>query len=157
MDFLKIGPGFGVGASAAARLARARIPRAIFGARRPILWHAFASKNHTQSKRIAHRNAVGKASGNAQRPRCRNGALRKCTRQRRTASKIHGRSLRDSAVCSMFEIQPDHRDERSRSRSAGAHIYLFFFDTRYHSHIMWQGGGAPKRLRFVILFFATLF
>ena len=77
MDFLKIGPGFGVGASTATRLARARISRAILSARRPILWHAFASQNHTQSKRIAHRNVVNKTSGNAQRPKCRNGALGK--------------------------------------------------------------------------------
>ena len=54
--------------------------------------------------------------------------------KRITASNIHGRSLSDSAVCSMFGVQPEHRDERSRSRSAGAYICFLFFDTRYHSH-----------------------
>ena len=45
--------------------------------------------------------------------------------QKRTASNIHGRSLIDSAVCSMIGTPPDHRDERSRSRSAGACIFYF--------------------------------
>ena len=62
--------------------------------------------------------------------------------QKRPASNIHGRSLIDSAVCPMLGIPPDHRDERSRSRSAGACIFYFLICDIARTSC--GGGVAPQ-------------
>ena len=119
-----------------------------------LFWYAFKTK--WQSNRTAHPKSVRHRAG-LRRGRDAGTVYfeRAFAKEKRPA--IYMLDARNGwAVCPMFAFRRDYRAERARSRAAGAYAFSLA-DVRCRSHIMWRGGGASKRSRFMILFLATLF